>query len=98
MNKEQFVETKESMSAEDFCEKYGVDADTIKAQNVLTYADGFYIEDFGQDDYNQYKDFKGRYYLLLERSDWITNDLSELEQKLYDWYVDNVDLENDPDT
>ena len=48
-----------------------------EAQDVpgFVYEGGLYIEERGD----------GSYYLLIERDDWISNDVADLEEKLFDW-------------
>jgi hypothetical protein len=90
-NKELFIATKHSMSTPDFCEEYGIDPESIIAPNVLVYDSGYYIEDFGVEDYEHGNGLLGRYYMIIERDDWVTNDIQTLESFLYSFYVDQVD-------
>ena len=62
---------------------------------VMIYEDNLYIEDYGQFNYPHEvkymsvpKQLFGRYYLMIERDDYITNDLMSLELKIYQFYID----------
>ncbi|ATU94412.1 hypothetical protein [Phyllobacterium zundukense] len=55
--------------------RLGVDPDSV-AKTGYVYAGDTYIEDNPDDA-------RGKYYLLIERTDWISNDLEELEVILW---------------
>lgn len=79
MTFEQFQATKERVDRATFCERINVEEEFITAAHVLAYYDGFtWIED---------NEGKG-YFLLIERSEYISDNLEELERKLYDWACD----------
>lgn len=64
----------------DLASRFGIDADAV-AKAGYVYADECYIELIPNNPH-------GRYYLLIERSDWISNNLAKLEERLYSgWYV-----------
>jgi hypothetical protein len=48
------------------------------------YLDGLYIEEV-QPHWPEAAKARGKWYLLIDRDDWITDDLEALERKLYDW-------------
>jgi hypothetical protein len=48
------------------------------------YLDGLYIEEV-QPHWPEAAKARGKWYLLIDRDDWITDDLGTLERKLYDW-------------
>jgi hypothetical protein len=52
------------------------------------YLNSLYIEDVHK-FWPETAKREGKYYLLLERSEWISNDLADLERKLYDFAIDN---------
>jgi hypothetical protein len=48
------------------------------------YLDGLYIEEV-QPHWPEAAKARGKWYLLIDRDDWITDDLGAFERKLYDW-------------
>ena len=62
-------------SESDLPARLGIDPDSV-AKTGYVYAGDTYIEDNPDDP-------RGKYYLLIERSDWISNDLEELEAILW---------------
>lgn len=86
MNIEQFRATRTTMTRDDFCKLSSIDRAAILAPMVLAYDGTLYIEDYGPGNrHPETGEPMGRYYLLLERYDWASDDLADLEQRLYDW-------------
>jgi len=80
----QFTDTRVDMNADAFEKVYGTDflnADTIK---VLTYMNGLFIE----------QSPGGLYSLELDRSEYTSEDLVLLEQKLYQFYKQDTGADN----
>ena len=76
---DEFVATKREMSVVDFANLIGSDEDVFsEAATVLVYEDGYYIE-------IEKDPSKGKYYLLLCNEDWLSDDLADLEAKLYNY-------------
>jgi hypothetical protein len=76
------------MLTDEYCEAFGVDKDVISSQRVLTYIDGFYIEDNERDGFLHESGYKGRYFLALINDSWVDNKLEPLEKKLYEFAME----------
>lgn len=58
--------------------------DEVEPGAGFVYLDVLYIERVG-DHWPDAARARGKFYLILERDEYISDDLEELERKLYDW-------------
>jgi hypothetical protein len=79
---EQFQSSKKNVTSDYGCELIGMGRECVDAPFMLVYEGGVYIEDYGPDHDKQH-----RYYLIIERSDWFTDDLGSLERELYEYAI-----------
>lgn len=77
---EKFQASKKTLSIAEAAETLQTDEGAFEGfKTVLVYADRLYIGDLGEGAPN------GRFYLILEREDWFSDDLAELEARLYEY-------------
>lgn len=80
-----FIATKVSMTKTAFQKTYDWDDDYVNGYKVLVYADGMHIEVLD----------RGRFYLMIERSEIIHDSIHYLESMLWDWYKHEINLHFD---
>jgi hypothetical protein len=76
-------------------------ADAVRSKNWETegtpkgylYLDGLYI-DHVEPHWPETARKNGEWHLLLNRDEWISNDLTALERRLYDWAVSEAYFED----
>lgn len=87
---EEFVASKRRVTdLDEIAESYGDDAfDPERSEAALIYGTGGVIEVLRDRS-------RGAYYLIIERSEWITNDLEALERELYDFAIPEAKAEEE---
>lgn len=91
MTRMQFVDAKYSVPWSAGHEILGIDESYTNPPMVIIYPGNFFIEDFEDDNFfNNSKGIMGRYCLTLDHNHWYSNDLTELEERIYGRYIEEV--------
>ena len=82
MTFQEFQATKREATREEV-EREGMTYITEQTKRILLYAHGLYIE--STEGWGEEMEKQGKWYLILERSEYVSDDLQKLEKLLYEW-------------